>query len=60
MEELYDLTLKEVADYMIDDIAKKKNVSKKLARKLLINSLNISWVYDVILDGVGDLLGEEV
>ena len=59
MMELDDYTLKEITDYLIDEIAKEKGISKKLARKLFINALNIRWVFDIICDGVNELLEEE-
>ena len=59
MQELDDFTLKEITDYLINKIAEEKNISKKLARKLFINSLNFNYVFEIICDGVDELLEEE-
>lgn len=48
MRELYDYTMKDVMDYHVERIATKKNVSKKLAKKLFINAL----LYNVVVEEV--------
>ena len=58
MRELEDFTLKQVTDYLIDNIAKERNISKALARKLFINAIT----YNVVVEDINlqiDFLMEE-
>ena len=48
MRELENFTLKQVTDYLIDNIAKERNISKVLARKLFINALTYNVVEEEI------------
>lgn len=48
MRELEDFTLKQVTDYLIDNIAKERNISKALARKLFINAIS----YNVVVEDI--------
>ena len=57
MEELKDLTLKQVTDYTITKIAKERGISKTLARKLYINALSYSLVINTIDEQIDFLLG---
>lgn len=60
MDELDDLTLKQVSDSIINGFAKRKGISKTLARKLFINALRASWVIHDIDDQMCMLMGEEI
>lgn len=58
MRELEDFTLKQVTDYLIENIAKERGISKALARKLFINAIT----YNVVVEDINlqiDLLMEE-
>lgn len=44
MKELEDFTLKWISDYIINNIAQERNISKALARKLFINALSYNVV----------------
>jgi hypothetical protein len=56
MKELENYTLKEVTDMLIEDISKEKQVSKSLARKLLINALSYNVVMEQISNQIDFLL----
>lgn len=43
MKELENFTLKQVTDYLIDQIAEERKISKTLARKLFIMQYLIMW-----------------
>lgn len=58
MRELEDFTLKQVTDYLIENIAKERGISKALARKLFINAIT----YNVVVEDINlqiDFLMEE-
>ena len=57
MEELKDYTLKQIVDYHINRIAKERNITKSLARKLFINSLTYSLVSKTIDEQIDFLMG---
>ena len=59
MRYLYDYTMKQVVDYLVDDIAESKGVSKVLAKKLLINALTYNLVTDEISSQIDFLLERE-
>ena len=59
MEELKDYTLKQVSDCTIEIIARKKGISKALAKKLYINSLTYTLVVQAIEEQIDFLLGIE-
>lgn len=48
MRELEDFTLKQVTDYLIENIAEDKGISKTLARKLFINAITYNVVVEEI------------
>lgn len=58
MRELEDFTLKQVTDYLIENIAKEREISKTLARKLFINAITYNVVVEEI-NGQIDFLMEE-
>lgn len=39
MKDLYNHTLEQVTDFLVDKIANDRNITKSLAKKLLINAL---------------------
>lgn len=58
MRELENFTLKQVTDYLIENIAKERKISKTLAKKLFINAI----IYNVVVDEINrqiDFLMEE-
>ena len=59
MVKLEDFTLKQVADYLVDNIAKERNISKALARKLFINAITYNVVVESINEQIDYLLEEE-
>ena len=59
MMELYDFTLKQVTDYLINNIAQEKNISKTLARKLFINAITYNVVTEEINNQIDFLIGYE-
>ena len=50
MKRLENFTMKEVTDYIIEDIVKERAITKSLARKLLINAL----LYNVVIDEINN------
>ena len=50
MKRLENFTMKEVTDYIIEDIVKERVITKSLARKLLINAL----LYNVVIDEINN------
>lgn len=58
MKELENFTLKQVTDYLIDQIAEERNISKTLARKLFINAISYNVVVEEIKNQI-DFLMEE-
>lgn len=48
MRELEDFTLKQVTDYLIEQIAEEREISKTLARKLFINAISYNVVVEEI------------
>ena len=44
MIELENFTMKQVTDYLIDNIAESRGISKSLARKLFINAISYNVV----------------
>ena len=59
MRELKDFTLKFVTDFLVDDIAEEKGISKALAKKLLINAISYNVVVGAIKDQIDFLMEEE-
>ena len=59
MEKLEDYTLKQVSDYLIDKIARKRKIPKTLARKLYINALSYKLVITAIEEQIDFLMGIE-
>lgn len=59
MKQLEDFTLKWVSDYLIDEIAQEKEISKSLARKLFINAISYNVVVESIKERIDFLLEDE-
>ena len=59
MKKLENLTLKQITDYIIDDIATKQNISKSLAKKLFINAISYNIVVEAINEQVDFLINYE-
>lgn len=59
MKELEDFTLKQVTDWLINNIAEEKGISKTLARKLFINAISYNVVVEEIKDQIDFLMEEE-
>lgn len=56
MKELENFTLKQVTDYLIDQIAEEKEISKTLARKLFINAISYNVVVEEIKNQIDFLM----
>lgn len=56
MKELEDFTLKQVTDYLINQIAEEKEISKSLARKLFINAISYNVVVEEIKNQIDFLM----
>lgn len=56
MRELENFTLKEVTEYIIEEIAIDKEISKKLAKKLFVNALTYNIVVNEIREMIDSLL----
>lgn len=48
MKDLEDFTMKYVSDYIVDEIALDRGITKKLARNLFINALSYNVVVEAI------------
>ena len=59
MRKLVDLTLKQVTDYLINNIAEEKGISKALARKLFINAIAYNVVIKQIRGQIDALMEED-
>ena len=59
MKELYKLTPTEALSYSIDNVAEELNVSRKLARDLVLNALVYNCVVAEIVGQAAFLLEEE-
>ena len=59
MRHLEDFTLKQVADWLIAEIAEDKGISKTLARKLFINSITYNVVMEEIEAQIDFLMENE-
>lgn len=59
MRELEDFTLKQVTDYLIENIAEDKGISKALARKLFINAITYNVVVEEIRGQIDFLMEED-
>ena len=59
MRELEDFTLKQVTDYLINNIAEEKGISKSLARKLFINAITYNVVVEEIRGQIDFLMEDE-
>lgn len=57
MEKLEDFTLKQVTDYLIDKIAREREIPKSLARKLFINAISYNVVVESIEEQINFLMG---
>lgn len=58
MKELENFTLKQVTDYLINNIAEEREISKPLARKLFINAIAYNVVIAEINSQIDFLLEE--
>lgn len=56
MKDLEDFTLKQVSDYLINEIAEERDISKTLARKLFINAITYNVVVEEINNQINFLL----
>ncbi|MBO5112386.1 MAG: hypothetical protein J6C12_03460 [Lachnospiraceae bacterium] len=56
MKDLEDFTLKQVSDYLINEIAEEREISKALARKLFINAITYNVVVEEINNQIDFLL----
>lgn len=59
MMKLEDFTLKQVTDYLINNIAENRGISKALARKLFINAISYNVVVEEINNQIDFLMEEE-
>lgn len=59
MRQLEDFTLKQVTDYLIDEIANEREIPKTLARKLFINAISYNVVVREIKEQIDFLLENE-
>ena len=59
MMKLDDFTLKQVTDYLINNIAENRGISKALARKLFINAISYNVVVEEINNQIDFLMEEE-
>lgn len=59
MTQLDNLTMKEVTEHLADRIATDFDVTKKDAKKLLINALSYNIVVEEIENQISYLLGED-
>ena len=59
MMKLEDFTLKQVTDYLINNIAETRGISKALARKLFINAISYNVVVEEINNQIDFLVEEE-
>lgn len=59
MIELEDFTLKQVTDYLINNIAEEKGIPKALARKLFINAITYNVVVEEIRGQIDFLMEDE-
>lgn len=56
MKQLYDYTASQVIDFMAQDVQERHNVSKTLAKKLVINALIYNCVVEEVLGQVDFLM----
>lgn len=56
MKKLENFTLKQVTDYLIDQIAEEREISKTLARKLFINAISYNVVVEEIKNQIDFLM----
>lgn len=56
MKELENFTLKQITDYLIDQIAEEREISKTLARKLFINAISYNVVVEEIKNQIDFLM----
>ncbi len=59
MMKLEDFTLKQVTDYLINNIVENRGISKALARKLFINAISYNVVVEEINNQIDFLMEEE-
>ena len=57
MIELENFTMKQVTDYLINNIAESRGISKSLARKLFINAISYNVVVEEINNQIDFLMG---
>lgn len=56
MMELENFTLKQVTDYLIDNIAEQRGITKAMARKLFVNAISYNVVVEEINNQIDFLL----
>ncbi len=56
MKDLEDFTMKYVTNYIIDEIALDRGITKKLARNLFINALSYNVVVEAINNQIDFLM----
>lgn len=59
MKELYKMTANEALSYVVDEVAEDHDISKKLARELVLNALVYNCVIEEIKGQVSFLLEKE-
>ncbi len=59
MKRLETFTLKQITDYLIDDIAGRRNISKTLARRLFANAISYNIVVEAINEQIDFLIDYE-
>ena len=59
MMELENFTLKQVTDYLIDNIAEQRGITKAMARKLFVNAISYNVVVEEINNQIDFLLGND-
>lgn len=58
MRNLENFTMSEVIGYLADEVAMDKDISKALAKKLVLNALTYNCVVDEILGQINFLMEE--
>lgn len=59
MLKLENFTTKFIMDYLTNSIAKEKGITKTLARKLVLNSLSYTLVYNAISEQIDFIMEED-
>lgn len=59
MKRLETFTLKQITDYLIDEIAGRRHISKALARRLFANAISYNIVVEAINEQIDFLIDYE-